>query len=146
MPEWLLLLATQAGTALAQAAASDGWQHARNGIVRLFGRGGQRRQVAAQRWVDQTAAEIEQAPTEQQAQLRERLASTWQQRLADLIEEYPELGPELRAWVQEVHRQLPTAQQIHSNTFIARDDATQYISQGGSITVTHQYGPAGPTA
>jgi hypothetical protein len=61
---------------------------------------------------------------------------TWQQRLADLVEEYPEIGEELQAWVQQVQAQLPSAQQTWVNTFLARDHATQYNAPGGSITVT----------
>lgn len=136
MLDWLLPIVAAGGSAFVGAAATDAWQSARSGAVRLFGRGGQRRQDAAERWADQTAAEIEQAPEAERALLRERLALTWQQRLADLVEEYPEIGEELQAWVQQVQAQLPSAQQTWVNTFLARDHATQYNAPGGSITVT----------
>lgn len=136
MLEWLSPVVAAGGSAFVGAAATDAWQSARNGVVRLFGRGGQRRQEAVGRWADQTAAEIEQAPEAERALLRERLALTWQQRLADLVEEYPEIGKELQAWVRQVQVQLPPAQQTWVNTFVARDHATQYNAPGGSITVT----------
>jgi hypothetical protein len=95
--DWLMSVAAAGGSAFVGAAATDAWQGARNGMVRLFGRGGQRRRDAAERWADQTATVIEQAPENERTAIRERLAVTWQQRLADLVEEYPELsvgGPE----------------------------------------------------
>jgi hypothetical protein len=94
------------------AAAGDSWQAARAGVVALFGRGGQRRGELAEQWADQTAAEIEQAPEEQRPQVRERLAPVWQQRLADLVQEYPEVGEELRAWAQRLQAQLVRAENV----------------------------------
>jgi hypothetical protein len=145
--EWLMSVAAAGGSAFVGAATTDTWQGARNGIVRLFGHGGQRRRDAAERWAEQTATVIEQAPENERTAIRDRLAVTWHQRLADLVEEYPELGEELQSWVEQVQAQLPAAQQTWANTFIARGHATQYNAPGGSITVTNQNslpGPMGP--
>ncbi|MFI6273063.1 hypothetical protein [Micromonospora zamorensis] len=90
----------------------------------------------AQGWADQTAAEITGAPTEQQIEVRQRLALLWQQRLTDLVEEQPELGDELRMWATGLRQQLPEAQRDWVNTFIASGNATQYNAPGGSIAVT----------
>lgn len=127
------------------AAATDAWESARSGMARLFGQGGQRRRDAAVRWADQTATAIEQAPETERAATRERLAVTWQQRLADLVEEYPEAGEDLRSWVRQVQAQLPAAGQTWVNSFVARDNATQYNALGGSITVTIQSPPPDAT-
>lgn len=108
MLDWLLPVVAAGGSAFVGAAGTDAWQSARSGVLRLFGRGGQRRRDAAERWADQTAAEIEQAPDAERTVLRERLALTWQQRLADLAEEYPEIGEELQAWARHVQEQLPS--------------------------------------
>jgi hypothetical protein len=143
--EWLMQVVATGGSAFVGAAGTDTWQFARSGVVRLFGRGGQRRQDAVGRWADQTAAEIEQAPEAERTLLRERLALTWQQRLGDLVEEYPEVGEEVQAWVRQVQAQLPAAQQTWVNTFVARDHATQYNAPGGSITVTERRDPPSST-
>ena len=143
--EWLVQVVATGGSAFVGAAGTEAWQVARNGVVRLFRLGGQRRQDAAGRWADQTAAEIEEAPEAERAQLRERLALTWQQRLGDLVEEYPEVGEEVRAWARQVQAQLPPAQQTWVNTFVARDHATQYNAPGGSITVTERRDLPGST-
>ncbi|MEO3747989.1 hypothetical protein [Plantactinospora sp. B5E13] len=146
MLEWLTPLVSLAGPTLVNLATTEAWQSARGGLVRLFGRGGERRQAAAERWVSQTVAEIEQAPEERRAEVRERLAVAWQQRLTDLLDEYPEAAEELRVWVDQARTQLPATQQVQVNTFVARDSATQYNSPGGSITVTHHHDPARRTA
>jgi hypothetical protein len=137
--DWLTSIAVAGGSALVSAAATDAWESARSGMAHLFGRGGQRRRDAAERWADQTATAIEQAPESDLAATRERLALAWQQRLADLIEEYPEFGEDLRSWVQHMQALLPAAEQTWVNTFVARDHATQYNAPGGSITVTNQH-------
>lgn len=139
MLEWLTTVAATGGSAFVGAAATDAWQFARSGLVRLFGRGGQHRHDAAERWADQTATALEQVAENERAMIRERLAVKWEQRLADLVEEYPELGEELQSWVRQVQSRLPATEQAWVNTFIARDHATQYNAPGGSITITNQH-------
>ena len=133
--EWILSAVAAGGSALVGAVATDAWQTARSGVTRLFGRTDRRRADLAARWADETAAEITAAPAGQREQVRQRWEQTWQQRLADLVEEHPELGEELRTWAVGLCRQLPTAEQGRVNTFIARDHATQYNAPDGTITV-----------
>ncbi|MFI6233288.1 hypothetical protein ACIBD9_06995 [Micromonospora sp. NPDC050784] len=135
---WILSAVAAGGSALAGAVATDAWQSARTGVAGLFGRAGQRRAELAEVWADQTAAEIASAPAGQQVAVRQRLALVWQQRLADLVEEHPELGDELRIWAADLRRRLPALQSDWVNTFIASDNATQYNAPGGSITVTNR--------
>ncbi|MFC8615537.1 hypothetical protein ACFT9M_03815 [Micromonospora purpureochromogenes] len=146
IPEWLLGVAAAGGSAFVGAAATDAWETARAGAVALFGRGGQRRTELVTRWADETAAEIEQTVEEQRLHVRERLAPIWQQRLADLVEEYPEVGEELRVWVQQLQERLPRPQQNWVNTFIARDKSQQYNAPGGSITLNASPGTARPSS
>jgi hypothetical protein len=135
--DWLVPVVSAAGAALAGASATDAWQSARSGVVRLFGRAGQRQAELAQAWAEETATEIAAASAEERPQLVQQWAETWQRRLAGLIEEYPELADELQKWARDLRAQLPSAQQEWVNTFVARDHATQYNAPGGSITVTN---------
>ncbi|GAB3955429.1 hypothetical protein GCM10027614_64670 [Micromonospora vulcania] len=68
------------------------------------------------------------------------MARVWQQRLADLVEEHPELGEEVRVWAADLRQRLPASESKWVNTFIATDNATQYNAPGGSITVTNHPG------
>jgi hypothetical protein len=65
------------------------------------------------------------------------VAPVWQQRLADLLEEYPDAADELRDWVQRLRADLPEPQQTWVHTYIARDHARQYNAPHGSITITN---------
>ncbi len=138
MLDWLIPVVSTGGSAFVGAAATDAWESARREVVQLFNRGGARRGEVAERWADQTAMAIEQSSDDERVLVRERLAIKWQQRLGDLLDEYPELADDLRSWVGQVQAQLPTQEQSWLNTFIARDHATQYNAPGGSITVSNE--------
>ncbi|MBF9132760.1 hypothetical protein I0C86_27950 [Plantactinospora sp. S1510] len=142
--DWLLPVAAAGGSALVGAVATDAWQSTRSGVMRLFGRAGERRAELAGDWADQTATAITAAPVEELAAVRLRSAEAWQRRLADLVDEYPELNEALRAWAEETQRELSVAGRTWVNTFVARDQATMYNAPGGSITVTHA--PVDPPA
>jgi hypothetical protein len=116
------------------AAANEAWARARAGVVALFTQAGRRREVVEQ-WVDETATEIESTPVAARDQVRQRLAPEWADRLVRLLEEFPELEGELRRWAAQVLAELPAAPRAWVQTFVARDDATQYNAPQGSITV-----------
>lgn len=139
--EWVLALAASGGSALVGAAANEAWQAARSGVVGLFGQAGRRRQELVAGWADETASAVEGAPEEDREQVRERLAPVWATRLADLLEEYPEIGDEVRAWAERVRSDLPAPQQTWVHTYIARDNAHQYNAPHGTINVTHRPTP-----
>ncbi|MCU7723814.1 hypothetical protein ODJ79_08825 [Actinoplanes sp. KI2] len=134
--ETLMAVVAAGGSALVGAAATDAWQSARGGLVRLFAKAGRREETAA-RWTDEMAAELEASPPAERAVAEQRWVQTWQQRLHDLVEEDPQIGDELREWAEAVRAQLPAERQSWVNTFIAADHARQYNAPGGSITVHH---------
>ncbi|TWG23609.1 hypothetical protein [Actinoplanes teichomyceticus] len=138
--EWLMTLAATGGSALVGAAATSAWEAARAGIAGLFGRAGARRAELVGQWADETAAALAQAPADQLAVVRDQSARAWQQRLVDLVREYPEVVDELRSWVEQTKRDLPEPRQGWVNTFVARDNATQYNAPGGSIVVNNTDG------
>lgn len=86
----LLVLATAAGTAVAQAVGTDAWNGVRGRVARLFGRGRtaqapeQTADQAALEQLDRTAAEVEGAgPDVEEA--RSRAAASWRTRFEDLL-------------------------------------------------------------
>lgn len=109
--DWLAQLATSGATTLVGAAATDAWQHARDGFARLLGRGREDREAVAERRLQALAAEVERAPLDERAGLRQRLLPAWQTRLADLLEEDPAAAELLRGLVDEVRERLPSVQQ-----------------------------------
>jgi hypothetical protein len=128
--EWILQLAAKGGAALVGAAATDAWQSARSGVVRLFGRGGSRRQELAEAWLDEDAAVLVDSEPAERERLRSELARAWQQRMADLLGEFPEAREELEAWADQVQGELPAAEQSWVQTNVAGRDA--YVVQHGN--------------
>ncbi|GAA2383076.1 hypothetical protein GCM10010170_091840 [Dactylosporangium salmoneum] len=109
--DWLLPIVTTGGTTLMTAVATDVWNVARDGIARLFRHAGERRATLVSGWLDEDAAAITAADGVARDELRQRLASTWQTRLADLLAEYPEAAEELQGLTTRVREALPAPQQ-----------------------------------
>lgn len=54
----------------------------------------------------------------------------------ELAKDFPELAEAIRQWAIETQTMLPPTQQGWVNTFVARDQATQYNAPGGRINIT----------
>jgi hypothetical protein len=143
--EWVAALAAAGGSALVGAAATDAWQGARDGVLALFGRGGDRRRDVAAARLAADAGEIEAADVGERDEVRARILPGWQTRLADLLEEYPEAREELTAWVRRVRDQLPAEQAVWVQNNTARDHGTVFAVQHGNQHL-HQTPAAGAPA
>jgi hypothetical protein len=141
--EWIAGAAAAGGTALLGAAATDVWATARAGMVKLFGRGGERRAELVAGRLDQDVAEIEAAGPGERDEVRARLLPGWQTRLADLLEEFPDAREELDAWAKRVQAQLPREQVSWVQNNTARDHGTVFAVQHGTQTV-NQWPAAAP--
>jgi hypothetical protein len=108
--EWIAAAAAAGGKALIGAATTDAWHTARDGVVKLFARGGKRHAELMRDRLDRDAAVIEAAAPGARDEVRARLLPEWQTRLADLLEEFPDARDELSAWAEQVRGQLPAAQ------------------------------------
>ena len=137
----LAALAGAAGTAVVGAMATDVWQVARSGVVRLFGRGGPERRTAIEAQLDGNAALVAEAGDPDE--VRRGLAAMWRPKLEALLRQHPDVEEELRVLVAQVRDRLPAPQQTWVQNNIARDQATQNIVQHGTLHV-HQ-GGSGPT-
>ncbi|WP_327348996.1 hypothetical protein [Streptomyces europaeiscabiei] len=86
LAEALIVLASAAGAAVAQAAGTDAWVGVRERVARIFSRGdASAAQVTLER-LDRTAAALDAPEPEQADQLRARLEASWQARFEDLLE------------------------------------------------------------
>ena len=126
--DWITSLAATGGNALLAAAATDAWQTARDGVVRLFGCGGRRRRDLAAKWLDEDAAAVARTDPTERDQVRQQLIPAWQIRLADLLREYPDVEGELRTWANRVQERLPAQQKAWIQNISA--SAPGAIAQG----------------
>ncbi len=135
--DWALSMATAGGSAVVGAVATDAWAIARAGLVRSFGRTGRRSQELVADLADLTAAELGRADERDRAALARQWAGHWEDRLADLLAEFPDVGEEVGAWIDRVARESPTARPDRVNTFVAGGNAVQHNAPSGSITVNN---------
>ena len=98
-------LAALAGNTLVTAAVTDAWETARHRFARLFGRG--EPDPVTERRLEATRSQLAAASADGREQMRADMAGQWALRLADLLEEDPELAAELRALVVKTRTQLP---------------------------------------
>ncbi len=132
--DWLVQLATSGATTLVTAAATELWKDTRQGFLRMLGRGDSRREELAGQRLDALAEAVQQAPEAQRDAVRRQQAQMWQTRLADLLQEDPEMAhglQELIAGMQQ--RQSAASQQWVSagrDAFVAGRD--QNFGSGSS--------------
>jgi len=144
--EVLLALAQFAGQTVAAAALTDVWESVRGRFARLLGRGDKRRTETADQWLAQTRQQLAGAPGAQLEQAREAAAERWAARFADLLDEDPGLGTELRALVEEVAAQLPPGAVSVSaaDHSVAAGRDVNISAEGGSLAAGVIHGDVAP--
>lgn len=129
--EWLNELAMTGATTLVSALATQTWESARDGLVKVFTGTSADTDKLAQRANRDRAALAELDPGQAQ-QRTDELAIEWRGRLRDVLEEHPGVQAELAAWAERVRAELqaPAISNVQNNK--ARDDATIFAVQHGS--------------
>jgi hypothetical protein len=103
----MLALAAVAGQTVVAAAVTDAWECARRGFARLLGRGDPERTGLAEQRLEQAREQLMAVPAADLELAQAQLAPMWQTRLFDLLEENPELMPDLRVLVDQLQARLP---------------------------------------
>src|SRR4051794_34691874 len=109
--DWLVQLATAGATTLVTAAATELWKDTRQGFLRMLGCGDPRREQLAGQRLDALAEAVQQAPEPQRHVVRRQQAQIWQTRLADLLQEDPEMAQRLRELTESLQQRQPTGSQ-----------------------------------
>jgi hypothetical protein len=97
MLEALIALAALAGNTIVAAATTDAWEAARRQFARLLGRGDPKKELLAEKRLEQTRQQLDGVSGQELQQAHVDLARAWQVRLTDLLEEDPGVEAELRA-------------------------------------------------
>jgi hypothetical protein len=103
----MLALAAVAGQTVVAAAVTDAWDSAKRGFARLLGRGDPDRTGLAEQRLQQAREQLMAVPVADLELAQAQLAPMWQTRLFNLLEENPELMPDLRVLVDQVQAQMP---------------------------------------
>jgi hypothetical protein len=148
LAETLISLSQLAGLTVVAAAVTDAWETARRGTARLLGRGDSRKEQLAEQRLEETRDQLAVLKGSELEQASATLAAQWTTRLADLLEENPEVEAELRALVEEVRAALPegTVSAIDHSVAAGRD--MKISADHGSFAAGVVHGdvrPPGPT-
>ena len=101
-----IALTSLAGQTVVKAAGTDTWEAAKRGIARLLGRGDQEQEQLAEHRLEQTCVQLAKAAAPY-GELGISLAAQWATRLADLLEDDPDVEADLRVLVQRIQKEPP---------------------------------------
>jgi hypothetical protein len=134
MIESLAALATAASTTLVASMATDAWQAARTGILRVLRRGNDEPALLAAQ-LDSEAALVLAADDAEAA--RQSLLPGWRLRLEQFLRDDPEAADGLRELTERLTTQLPQAQQHWVQNNEAHDNSQVFGVQNGNVII-HQ--------
>lgn len=103
----LQVLASDAAKTVVAAAATDAWSWSKKAFVRLMGRGEAGRAELYEGRLEATSQELASASAGELEQVQQQLEAAWQTRVLDVLEEEPDLAPELRGILEQVQREVP---------------------------------------
>ncbi len=124
-------LATLAGNALVTAAVTDFFEDVRGRVARLFGRG--KADAGTERRLDATQTQLTSAAPGELERVRTTVAAQWQTRFTDLLDEYPDAEPELRALVADIEARLPAGTVAATDHSIAAGRDINIGASGGGV-------------
>lgn len=139
----LVALALLAAQTVVAAASTDAWGAAKRGVARLLGRGDPERERLAEQRLDQARDQLVAAPGQHLDRVRADLVAVWRTRLADLLEEDPDVAGDLRALVDQIQAELPAdSVSAGDHSIVASGDVR--ISGSGGVTAGIIHGDVSP--
>lgn len=142
MPDPEATLAMTAATTIVAAMTTSAWQASKTRIAKIFHRSddsdsGPDSGADIENRLERSAERI--ASATDPDDVRQKQIVRWQEDLADLIREHPDVSAELRTLVRTLQQELPPVQQQWIQRIEARDGGRAFGVQGtGSKLVFHQ--------
>jgi hypothetical protein len=128
-------LASEAARTLVAAAAGNAWEAARRGFARIMGRGNSTRTELAEHRLDETRQQLRDGSERQDA-----LITTWRTRLADLLEEDPDIADDLRALLGDLSADISA-----TGHGVAAGRDVNVTASGGGVAAAVIHGNVTPT-
>lgn len=144
LADTLMALAVLAGNTVVAAATTDAWEAARRGFARLLGRGDPARTQMAEQRLAETREQLTGAEGKDLEQARAALAERWAGRLADLLEEHPDVEADLRGVVQEIRAALPAPMVSAADHAVAAGRDLNISTVGGGVAAGVIHGIVAP--
>jgi len=146
LTEALAALGAAGGTAVVGAMATDAWKATRDHAARLFARGAAGQQEAIEAALDEDAGILADTDEPKREQVRRELVPVWQQRMVDLLRQYPDVDTDLHDLITRIHATLPPAQQTWVQHNTAPAGGIVIAHQGTGTQHIHSDQPPGPAA
>lgn len=144
LAETLTALAALAGTTLVTAATTDAWEAAKRGFAQLLGRGDSNRTAVTEHRLAETREQLTAATCRDLEQVRVALADRWTGRIADLLEERPDVEADLRTLVDDIRIQLPAGVVSAADHAIAAGRDVNIIASGTGVAAGVIHGNVAP--
>jgi hypothetical protein len=144
LTETLVALASLAGNTVVAAAATDAWEAARHKFAQLLGRGNPKQERLAEQRLEETRQQLTGAEGADLEQTRSLQAERWAGRLADLLEEDPDVETDLRALVEEIRAVLPAGVASAADHAVAAGRDVTISASGGGIAAGVIHGNVAP--
>lgn len=144
----LAALAALAAQTVVAAASTDAWGLAKRGVARLLGGGDPGRERLAEQRLDQTRELLQAAPGLDLDLARARQEAAWQARLADLLQEHPDMAGSLQVLVDQIRAELPANLIAAAGHSVAAGRDVNITASGGGVaagTIHGNVSPPGPT-
>jgi hypothetical protein len=136
LPEVLAAIAAAGGTAVVQAMATDSWESVKGRLAQIFGRRRPDRTGAIEIELEASRAELAGVPKAELPAAQAIHSEMWKTRLSELLEDEPEVEPELRSWIEEVRASAATSTGPVSQTVVGLDHSQQAALGHGVQNVT----------
>lgn len=135
MIESLAALAAAASTTLVAAMATDAWQSARTGMLRVLRRGNDDEPAVLAAQLDSEAALVLASDDAEAA--RQSLLPGWRLRLEQFLRDNPEAAEAIRELTERLAAELPRPQQQWVQNNEAHDNSQVFGVQNGNVII-HQ--------
>ena len=119
-----------------QAMATDGWESLKGRLARILGRGQPEQTAAIEAQLEASQAELARAPESELPSAQAIHAEMWKRHLTKLLEDRPEVWPEVRAWIETVQASTATSTGPVTQTVVGLDHAQQAALGHGIQNVT----------
>jgi hypothetical protein len=144
LAEDLMALASLAGQSVVAAAVTDAWEAARHAFARLFGRGDPERTELAERRLAETHEQLTSAVGADLERVRAVQMERWAARLADLLEENPDIEADVLALVQQVRAALPAGVVSAADHAVAAGQDLKISATRGGVAAGVIHGNVAP--
>ena len=136
-------LALRAGKTVVTAARTDAWDGAKRGTVRLLGRRDPQQEQLVERRLEETRERLAGAEGDLKSACAV-LTAQWTTRLADLLEDDPNVEADLRALVRQIQAELPPGTVPADEHLEVAAQHTNPAALGGAIATREIQGSVVP--